>query len=101
MSAVVDEHQIDEIVRRIMDGVDGRRTPKSVGPLGIFATVDEALAGLEVAQRLFNRTSIAHRKAYIHAMRDAAIQNAHRLAQMAVDETKMGRTPRYSARTPG
>ncbi len=91
MSAVVDEHQVNEIVRRILVGMDGRRTPRSVGPQGIFATVDEAMAGLEVAQRLFNRISIAQRKAFIQAIRDAAIQNAQRLAQMAVEETKMGR----------
>jgi propionaldehyde dehydrogenase len=91
MNAVVDERQVDDIVRRILLSMDGRRTPSPIGPQGIFATPDQALAGVEIAQRLFNHTSIAKRKAFIQAMRDTAIQNANRLAQMAVEESKIGR----------
>ena len=91
MSVFVDEHQVDDIVRRILVNMDGKRAPRTVGPQGIFATVDEALAGVEVAQRLFSHTSIANRKAFIQAMRDTALLNANRLAQMAVDESRIGR----------
>jgi propionaldehyde dehydrogenase len=91
MSAVVDEHQVDEIVRRILVNMNGRRTPQSSGPQGIFATADEALAALEIAQRRFRQTSIAQRKAFIDAMRAAASCEVQRLAQMAVEESHLGR----------
>lgn len=91
MSVAVDERQVDEIVRRILMSMNGRRTPQSVGPQGVFATLDEALAAAELSQRRFSRVSIAQRKAMIQAMRETAIQNSQMLAQMAVDETKMGR----------
>jgi len=91
MSVTVDERQVDEIVRRILASMSDRRTPQSVGPQGVFATPEEALAAAELSQQRFNRVSIARRKAIIQAMREAAIQNSERLAQLAVDETKMGR----------
>jgi propionaldehyde dehydrogenase len=93
MTAQVDERQVDEIVRRILMTVNDRRAPQSVGPQGIFMTVDEAINAVEWAQRRFNRISIAQRKAFIHAMREVIISHSQRLAQMAVEETKLGRVP--------
>jgi propionaldehyde dehydrogenase len=91
MPATVDERQVDEIVRRILLTVNDRRLPQAVGPHGVFATVEEALTAAEWSQRRFNAISIAQRKAFIHAMRETAISHSQQLAQMAVEETKLGR----------
>lgn len=91
MTVQVDERQLDEIVRRILVTMNDRRIPQAVGPKGIFATADEALAAVEWSQRRFNRISIAKRKAFIHAMRETILANSQQLAQMAVEETRLGR----------
>ena len=91
MTVQVDERQVDEIVRRILVTMNDRRVPQTAGPKGIFTTVDEAFAAVEWSQRRFNRISIAKRKAFIQAMRETILANSQRLAQMAVEETKLGR----------
>ena len=93
MSAVVNEVEVDEIVRRILVNMNGRHTPQSVGPQGIFATVDEAFAALEISQRRFRQMGLAQRKKFIQAMREAASANIARLGQSAVEESRLGRVP--------
>lgn len=91
MTIQVDERQLDEIVRRILVTMNDRRVPQGEGPKGIFNTVDEAFTAVEWSQRRFNRISIAKRKAFIAAMRETILANSQQLAQMAVEETKLGR----------
>lgn len=91
MSLNVEERQVDEIVRRVMEKMGDRHTSKSAGQLGVFATAEEALTAAEFARRRFAHISVAQRKAMIQAMRETTIQNSQMLAQMAVEETKMGR----------
>jgi propionaldehyde dehydrogenase len=92
MTIQLQENQIDEIIRRVLDQMEAERVPSPVGGLrGIFASADEALAAVERAQGCYRRVSIAKRKAMIRAIREVAIEQAQRLAQMAVEESKMGR----------
>ncbi len=58
---------------------------------GVFATPDEAVAAARQAQTVFRRTPISQRKAIIEAMRQTVIEHAQPLAQLAVEETRMGR----------
>jgi propionaldehyde dehydrogenase len=88
---VLDEIQIDEIIRRVLHEMDGAQQPQTVGYRGVFASADEALDAVQRAQSAFRQVSLARRKAMIDAIREAAIDYAQRLAQMAVDETRMGR----------
>jgi propionaldehyde dehydrogenase len=57
----------------------------------IFSSVDAAVTAAEQAQRVFQDQSLAQRRAVIKAIRSASVAHAERWAQMAVDETKMGR----------
>lgn len=89
---LVQESQIDQIIRRVLEKMEDERVPQPVGGLrGVFATADEALNAAQKAQVAFNKVSIAKRKAIIDAIRAACIENSQRLAQMVVEETKMGR----------
>ena len=92
MTVALQESQIDEIIRRILDKMDEERIPQPVGGLrGVFSTAEEALNAVERAQSCYRRVSIAKRKAMIEAIRATAIEHAQQLAQMAVEETGMGR----------
>ncbi len=92
MTVALQESQIDEIIRRILEKMDEERIPQPVGGLrGVFSTAEEALNAVERAQSCYRRVSIAKRKAMIEAIRATAIEHAQQLAQMAVEETRMGR----------
>lgn len=91
---LVQESQIDQIIRRVLEKMEDERVPQPVGGLrGVFATADEALSAAQKAQLAFNKVSIAKRKAIIDAIRATCIEHSQRLAQMVVEETKMGRVP--------
>jgi propionaldehyde dehydrogenase len=96
---VLEEVQIDDIIRRVLQEMNGSgpqatsgaRPPQTTRYRGVFAGVDDALEAVGRAQAVFRRISLAQRKAMIDAIREVAIDQAQRLAQMAVNETGMGR----------
>ena len=57
----------------------------------IFTTVEGAVSSATQAQMIFQDLSLELRRAVIDAMRKSSIANAERWAQMAVEETGMGR----------
>ena len=59
------------------------------GEFGVFETLDDAVAAADRAYRRMK--TVALREKVIAAIRRAARANARRLAEMAVDETGMGR----------
>ena len=91
MTVTLQEAQLDAIIRRVLEKMDVSRPPVSSAYRGVFATADQALEAVYRAQIAYRRVSIAKRKAIIDAIREVVIENAQRLAQMAVEETKMGR----------
>jgi propionaldehyde dehydrogenase len=58
---------------------------------GLFDDVDEAVKAAQEAQRKLMELGLEGRKRIIQAIRDAALENSEMLAQMAVEETQMGR----------
>jgi propionaldehyde dehydrogenase len=58
---------------------------------GVFSTVDEAVAAALASQRQWVALPLETRKAAVEAMRRAGRENAQRLAEMAVEETGLGR----------
>ena len=56
----------------------------------IFGTVDETVAQAQTAQRQLGKTTLEERGKLIEAMRQAARDNAHKLAEMAHNETDYG-----------
>lgn len=69
--------------------------PSKQTPLGeasfVFADLDRAVAVCGRAQKAYQELGLVKRGAIITAMRQAGIDNAERLAEMAVSETGMGR----------
>lgn len=93
MSPSLPDTDIEKIVRQVLAEMSPSQgeLPRANHFRGVFNTVDEAVTAALMAQSRFARISIAQRKAIIQSMRDAIIDNAQKIAQLAVEETKMGR----------
>src|SRR5262245_28813837 len=102
MTTRLTDRDIDEIARRIVadiarGGAPGFGPPdgglKAAAPqgLGIFSTVDEAVAAARAAQPQFAALKLAHRARILEAIRKTMLENAEVLAKAAHDETGYGR----------
>ncbi|MHB0971615.1 MAG: aldehyde dehydrogenase family protein [Thermoanaerobaculia bacterium] len=98
------DQEIDEIARRIASEIGRGANPAealataargdapAVRPsLGVFATIDEAVAAAKVAQPKFAALKLAQRAAIIEAMRQSMRANGSALAKAAWEETGFGR----------
>lgn len=94
MAIQMQESQIEAIIQQVMAqlGNNGRgELPRAAHYRGVFPTVDEAVQAARAAAECFSRVSLTQRKAIVQAMREAMIENAQRLAQLAHEETGKGR----------
>ncbi|MFM8319850.1 MAG: aldehyde dehydrogenase family protein [Chloroflexota bacterium] len=93
MAAQIQEQEIETIIRQVLQDIKLGTSPLPKAALyrGVFPTVEETVAAAQAAFAKYRRVSLNQRKAIIQSMREAAIENAQKLAQMAVDETHMGR----------
>lgn len=90
---------VEEVVRKVRAEVavqEAKEHPTSSasalsGDNGIFDDIEKAIAAAEVSFEALHRLSLEKRKDMIAAMRKAAIDNAARLAEIAVRETGLGR----------
>ncbi len=86
---------VQRVVQRLSENsgqASSAATPKPSGHRrGIFSSVEEAMKATKVAQEKFCKTSLATRKDMVAAMREVSKQEAQRLAELTVQETKMGR----------
>jgi acyl-CoA reductase-like NAD-dependent aldehyde dehydrogenase len=111
---MMDEAQIQEIVDRVMREIgqpdsergpvqparlssaavsdyDSPPVPLTTGQDGVFATLDEAVAAAQTAFQLLEAMPLEIRKDMVAHMRRAGRENATILAEIAVEETGMGR----------
>ena len=96
--AEVNQQQIEEIVAQVIrnlqsDGQIPSSSPTSASSgsrLGIYPTVDAAVAAAKDAQAAFVKLGFTKRKEIIEAIRQVSRENAKRLADLAVEDTKMG-----------
>ncbi len=95
MTVQIQDSQIEAIIQQVLAQVNTNGSqgtlPRASQYRGVFATPDEAVKAATAALAKFRRVSLTQRKAIIQAMRDTAIENAQKLAQLAVEETGMGR----------
>lgn len=101
MTTRLTDRDIDEIARRIAADISrGTVTlpqfvPSGASPvqsgLGVFPTVDEAVAAARAAQPQFAALKLEHRARIIAAIRKTMLENAELLAKTAHDETGYGR----------
>ena len=76
----------DKILREL-----SKDTSSDESELGIFDTVDEAVAAAKEAQKKLNLLDLEKREIIISAIREASINNANYLAVLGVEESQMGR----------
>ena len=98
MTVNIQESQIEAIVQQVLAHFSGNGNGRAPAPMpraahyrGVFPSAGEAVKAAQDAFLRFQRVSLTQRRAIIQAMRDAMIENAQKLAQLAVDETHMGR----------
>ena len=89
----IQREQIESIVREVLQQLTARmpQSPaaSAEGDWGVFERLEDAVSA---ADRAFRRLdTVALRERVVEAIRRAARANARRLAEMAVDETGMGR----------
>ena len=95
----VDENQIEKIVREVVNNLlasSGVSTLKEAGLLkesadGLFDRIEDAIAAAKNAQAKFTNMGRQVRFKIVDAIRKASLADNQRLAQMAVEETGMGR----------
>lgn len=96
--AQIDEKQIEQIVSQVLTTLQQNKTVTTPSPTvpsassrsGVFSTVEEAIAAAKTAQNDLIKLGFAKRREIIEAIKNASLENAKRLADLAVQETKMG-----------
>ncbi len=95
----LDEQKIREVVQRVVRELfEGQaqtapvvKPSTKVGEDGIFASANEAIEAAAEAQRKLVALGLEKRREIVEAIRQAGLKNARRLAEIAREETKMGR----------
>ncbi len=90
---------VTEVLKRLeqngasVPAVSGGGAPSALAPQEgfVFSNLDSAVEASENAQRVYQELGLEQREAIIAAMRKAGVDNAEPLAQLAVQETGMGR----------
>ncbi len=96
--AQIDEKQIEQIVSQVLTtlqndvkvAVPPTAKSSSSSQSGVFSTVEEAISAAKTAQAALTKLGIAKRRELIEAIKQVSLENSKRLADMAVQETKMG-----------
>ena len=86
---VVDEKYIREIVANVVSSIANK--PQEPKQKGVFDTMSEALAAVEVAYKQFRSYSVEQREKMISVIRRLTLEEAAKMAILGVEETGMGR----------
>ncbi len=94
----IDEKQIEQIVSQVLTTLekDGNvavplaTTGATSSRSGVFTSVEEAISAAKTAQAALTKLGFAKRRELIDAIKKVSLENAKPLAEMAVQETKMG-----------
>ncbi len=88
MSVNVSEQELKAIVQKVMAGMNtGAGNEKQ---LGLFDTMDEAVAAAKEAQKVMQKMSMDSREKIIRNIRKMTKEQAETFAKMSVEETGMG-----------
>ncbi len=88
----VDARRVEAIVSQVLERLgQGPGAAGGAKPLGVHATLDAAVAGARAAYEAFDRVPLATRQAIIASIREALSTQYRTLAEIAVQETGLGR----------
>lgn len=94
---MVTKEQIEKIVRLTVEQVSGGSAEKNEtagnGEGWLFERPEDCVRAAAAAQKELVRMSMEAREGLIRAMRQAAVENAEKLARMAHEETGYGKVP--------
>ncbi len=85
------EDQIEAIVQKVLANLSQVSVERPTPLRGVFPTPNQAVEAAVTAYRKYRKVGIEQRKAIIQAVRRKAMDNAQKLAQMAHEETHLGR----------
>ena len=86
----MNQQDIEQVVKAVLLKMQSSDTPPAaVHEMGVFASLDDAVAAAKVAQQ--GVKNVAMRQLAIAAIREAGEKHARDLAELAVSETGMGR----------
>ncbi len=85
------EDTVRDIVAKVVAEMGSTSASVTPGATGVFEDVYGAVYAAHDAFAAFCETSLATRRRMIAAMRETMLENADRLARLAVEETGMGR----------
>ena len=86
----MNQQDIEQVVKAVLLKMQSSDTPPAaVHEMGVFASLDDAVAAAKVAQQ--GLKSVAMRQLAIAAIREAGEKHARDLAELAISETGMGR----------
>ncbi len=92
-----DEQQIAKIVNTVVQKIrayqvySGLENLPAVAGGGIFQNIEQAIEAAEKSQTALMDLSLEKRKEIIQSMRDTAIKHSRYLAELAIQETNLGR----------
>ncbi len=88
----VDPARIGAIVAEVLDRIErDPADPSAARPLGIHATLDEAVAAARKSFESWRETPLEVRNRVIASIRETILASVETLAKLAVDETGLGR----------
>ncbi len=88
----LDPARIGSIVAEVLERLErDPADPRAAKPLGIHATLDDAVAGARRAFEAWRDTPLEVRNRVIASIRDTILASAEQLARLAVEETGLGR----------
>lgn len=86
----INEAQIQDIVKQVIKNLGQTQTAASTGMLGVFDDMGEAIEASKAAQAVVQKLPMDTREKIISNIRTKTLEYAKTLAEMAVEETKMG-----------
>ena len=88
---MVDEQKVSRIVRDVLSKMDMSSITKPARKqLGVFDSMEEALAAVNKAYVQFRKYNKAQREAIISQIRKLTHEEAETMAKLAVEDTGMG-----------
>ena len=88
MSVNVSEQELKAIVQKVISGMNTESGSEK--QLGLFDTMDEAIAAAKEAQKVMQKMSMDSREKIIRNIRKMTKEQAETFARMGVEETGMG-----------
>jgi aldehyde dehydrogenase len=88
-------HATEEIIRgvvaQVLAQMNSTQSHSTTGSRGVFGHVDGAVSAAKIAQREFERRSIAERKQAVDCIRKICVEHAEELGKEELSETKIGK----------